>query len=421
MHTATAISTSVADLLQQAGAASAAEQGLVHIVSVAAIREVVGDRWPKHEPLIEDFVVRSFKRGAREDDFIVRVNEADFILIQPSREPMAALSRASLLMRETLNYFLGAVKAEHIDIAIVDGLKDGIQATKVTDEQLVEAGRGKVDLTQSEDGSPPWEQFGVVREPRKMVTIRRSDGSDLKGVFFLDPVWHVARNSVVSFSIGTVAVQAGENGEFNPIEPRDMTTRCHAALALRRVQFLRELAARNAAEGGVSVAIHLPISYDALAHSSTRGVILSELKRLSADGLKGRTFIELTEVPPALPHVRLTELIAQLKPFVRAVFVRLEPEPGDFRRWARCGAVGLILPAEPQCPERAQMARIDAFIRQCGDIGMVPAFYGVNSRSLAIGAWASGVTLVAGDYIGERYGEGVEARRFTADDLYRSV
>jgi len=367
-------------------------------------------------------VIRSFKRSAREDDLIVRVNDCDFILIQPSRDPMAALSRASLLMRETLNYFLGAVKAENISIAVVDTLSGaGVEATRVTEEVLRQARRSPADLSQSEDGSPPWERFGVLREPRKMVTIRRPDGTNLSAMFFLDPVWNVARKGVVSFSIATIALEEGPEGELMPIDLEDMTTRCHAALALRRIRFLRELAARNAAEGGASVAVHLPISYHALAPSSTRATLLSELQRLCADELKSRTFIELTEIPAALPHVRLAELTAQLRPFVRGVFIRLETNPGDFRGWTRSGVLGLILPADPRNPERTQMARIDAFVRQCRAIDVVPAVYGVGTRSLAMAAWAAGVTLMAGDFVVGRYGEGIQARRFSAEDLYEAA
>jgi hypothetical protein len=422
MEAVTLVSSSIADLLRQAGAAGAAERGLVHIISVAPIRDAVGERWARHEPLIEDFVVRSFKRGARDDDVIVRANETDFILIQSGRDRTAALSRASLLMRQTLNYFLGAAKAEHIAIAVVDKLDEaGVEATRVTEPEISRTGPARVDLSKSEDGSPPWEQFGVVREPRQMVTIRRADGTDLKAVFFLDPVWNVARGGVVSFSVETVAVQVEPDGQLSPIEPADMTPRCHVALALRRMQFLRDMAERNEAGGGASVAFHLPVSYDALVHFSTRGMLLAELRRLSIDGLKSRTIIELTEVPSALPHVRLTELIAQIRPFARSIFVRLEPNPADFRAWTKCGAVGLVLPTEMHCAERAQMARVDAFVRQCADIGMVPAFCGVNSRSMVMAAWAAGVTLMSGDFINTHYGEGIEPRRFSPEDLYQAA
>lgn len=419
MDSITAISPRLTDLLEQAGGLGAAAQGRVHLISAAAIRDAVGDRWSRHESLVEDFVMRSFRRGARADDVILRVNDADFILIQPSREPLAAMSRASVLMRETLNYFMGTVNPEHIGIALVEQMSsEGLRATRLTDAELTEAGQARRDLRDSEDGSPPWEVFGVTSEPRKAVQILRPDGSTLHAAFFLDPVWHAARKGVASFMIRTVAVETAEDGSHLPLEPQDMTPRCHAALALRRSQFLREVVADNGAAGGTSVVFHLPVSYNALTHSSARATVLADLKRLGESGLKSRIFIELNEAPQALPQGRLSEMVAQLRPFGRGVFVRLLPDPGDFRRWARCGAVGALLPVDTSCSERSQLARFDDFVRQCHQIGLTAFVDGARTRSLLVGAWASGATLLAGDAVATGFGDDIEARRFAAEDFY---
>lgn len=328
MYETTGISTSVADLLRHAGASGAAEGGQVHIVSVSAIREAVGERWGRHESLVEDFIIRSFRRSAREDDFIVRVNEADFVLIQPSREPMAALSRASQLMRDALSYFLGAVKIEQIHISVVDRIDgDVVEATRVSERELTLASQERsVDLSTSEDGSPPWEKFGVCRPPRKVVSLRLADGTDIQAVFFLDPVWNIANGAVASFVARTIAVQAGPDGQLTTIEPSLMTPKSYAALAAKRVQFVREL---GGAEAPPAIGVHLPLSFNCVSHSSTRMTILADLKKLAVAEWKSRLFVEITDVPPALPHVRLTEIVAQLRPFVRGVLVRVPPGPVD--------------------------------------------------------------------------------------------
>lgn len=418
----TNIPASVGELLRHAGAFSAAEQGQVHVISVAAIREVVGERWQRHEPLVEDFVIRSFRRGARDDDFIVRVNEADFILIQPSRTSMAALSRASQLMRETLSYFLGAAKNEHINIAVVDSLRDcDVVATRVSHDDLQRASDERsVDLARSDDGSPPWERFGVSRPPRKVVTIRRPDGGDIQAVFYLDPVWNVARGAVVSFVARTVAVQTGSDGEFEGIDPTAMTPSSHAALAIQRIRFLKELVTGGPDEENPAIAVHLPISFNCLSHSSPRTALLSELKKMSAEGWQTRSFVEITDVPAALPHVRLTEIVTQLRPFLRGVFVRAPSGPVDLRNWARCGAIGMVATVEHGVPEREQIVRIEKFARQCEDIGVVAAVYGVKTRSLAVAAWSTGVTLLSGDLFGEKFGDDIVARRFPHSALYVS-
>lgn len=416
----TNIPTSVAELLRHAGAFSAADRGQVHVISVAAIREAVGERWKRHEALVEDFVIRSFRRGARDDDFIVRVNDADFILIQPSRTSMASLSRASQLMRETLSFFLGAAKNEHINIAVVDSLSGGdVVATRVGDDELQRASDERnAGLTESEDGSPPWERFGVSRPPRKVVTIRRPHGGDIQAVFYLDPVWNVARGAVASFVAQTVAVQTGVDGELEGIDETTMTPSSHAALAGQRIRFLRELLTGGQDGEHPAIAVHLPISFNCLSHSSPRTTLLSELKKLSAEGWHSRSFVEITDVPAALPHVRLTEIVTQLRPFVRGVFVRAPDGPVDLRNWARCGAIGMIATAQHGLSERDQIARIAKFAAQSDDIGVVAGFYGVKTRSLAVAAWSAGVTLLSGDFFGEKFGDELVARRFPHSALY---
>ena len=421
MNETRSISTSVGDLLRHAGASGAAERGQVHILSVAAIREAVGERWARHEPLVEDFVIRSFRRSARDDDFIVRVNEADFILIQPSRQPMAALNRASQLMREALSFFLGAVKTEHIHISVVDRLDgEAVEATLVGEGDLARASLERpVDLSKSEDGSPPWEKFGVSRPPRKVVSLRLSDGTDLQAVFYLDPVWNIASGAVVSFVCRTVAIQAGPEG-LSPVEPGSMTPRSYAALAAKRMQFVRELA-DDTAETPPTIAVHLPLSFNCLSHSGSRMNILSDLKKLAAADWKSRLFVELTDVPVALPQIRLAEIIAQVKPFVRGVLVRVPPGSVDVVRWDRCGAIGMIATVDGGKTEREQIAQFERFASDAARIGVVASLYGVRTRSITLAAWAAGVRLLSGDYVAEKFGDTLTAQRFVAKDLYRAA
>lgn len=421
MNETQSISTSVGDLLRHAGASGAAERGQVHIVSMAAIREVVGPKWPRHAPLVEDFVIRSFRRSARDDDFIVRVNESDFILIQPSRLPMAALNRASKLMREALSYFLGAVKTEHFHISVVDSLEgEALNATRLGEGEWTRASLDKpVDLSRSEDGSPPWERFGVSLPPRKVVSLRLSDGTDLQALFYLDPVWNIASSAVVSFVTRTVAIQRDSEGRAFAIEPSIMSTRGYAALAAKRMQFVRELSG-DAAGTPPAIAVHLPLSFNCLAHSGSRMTVLADLKKLADADWQPRLFVDLTDVPVALPQIRLAEIIAQLKPFVRGVLVHVPPGPVDIMRWDRCGAMGMIATIDGGETEREQILQIEKFAADAGRLGVVACLDGVRSRSMTLAAWAAGVRLLAGDYIVEKFGEVAMAQRFFAEDLYRA-
>jgi hypothetical protein len=411
MQLTASLSTSVCDVLRDSGAVRSAEQGQVHIISVAAIREEVGERWTRHQDLVEDFVIRAFRRNGREDDFIARVNEADFILIQPGRTSGAALSRASQLMRETLSYFLGTVKAENIRIAVVDRLQgDGVEATAVSADQMNRAAAERVDLRAACDGSPPWERFGVISAIRKVAMIERPDAATLKAMFYLQPVWNLRGSAVPSFLISAVVLQECARGELLPPEPSDLTPRCHLELALRSLAFAEEIWDRSP---GTPIALHAPVAFATVSHSSCRMRLISQLKRLKDKGADRLLLIELTEVPEALPRLTSSALVVQLRPFVRGVLVRSE-RPEDIPLWRGSGICGVIWPSPPS--DHAQLTRFASAARA----GQLAAgFYAVSSHSRFVQAWAAGLTHVAGDLISRIYGDAAVPRRFTMEDLYR--
>ena len=415
-----AVSPSISDMLRHNGAGEAALRGQVQLVSVAAIRDTVGERWSRHQPLVEDFVMRAFARNASEDDMVVRVNDTDFLLIQPSRSPMGALSRSSVLLRETLTFFLGVAQAENIHISVVDRIgDDGLEATRVTGDQLAEAARERSgDLSQSRDGSAPWERFGVAAPTRKIVAIQRPGHADIQAIFYLDPVWHVAREAVVSFVVRTVAVQRLASGEVEPVEPAGLAPGASAALNIQRLVFIDELLSG----GDGPIVIHAPISLNGLSYSGTRTAILGELRRLVEGGRRDRLIIELIHVPEGLPHSRLAEAIAQVRPYARGVLVRAPSFSTDVGGWLRCGAAGVIheTPAGgPGSSDKAVLAALPGVADRARQAGLTAGLYEVRSGSVALAAWTAGFSHLSGDHITARLGTDAVAQRFTVMDLYR--
>lgn len=418
------VSTSITDMLRHTGANDAAAEGLVHIVSVTAVRDIVGERWARHQSLVEDFVLRAFARNGREDDFIVPVNDTDFLLIQPGRTPMAALSRSSQLLRETLTFFLGAVEAGNINISVVDRIgEQGLEATRASAEQIARAAQERpVDLAQSFDGSAPWERFGVPRPPRKAVTIRRPDGADIQTVFYLEPVWHVERGAVVSFLVRTVCVQRTPEGANEAFDAADLVPGAAAALTIQRLMFVRELLGSEVAPG-LAIVIHVPISMNCLSYSGTRTSVLSELRRLVEGEQRNKLIIELDHVPDALPQSRLSEALAQVRPYARGVLVRVGTLNSDLSSWARTGAIGVIHDLEASGAARSEketLQQLTGFVIRARAAGLLAGLYGVRSRSLVIGAWGAGVRYLSGDYIVSRFGNEPLAQRFEVADLYKT-
>lgn len=415
MQLAASLSISVWEMLRNAGAAQAAERGQVHVISVAAIRDAIGARWTRHQDLVEDFVIRAFKRAARDDDFIVRVNDADFILIQPGRSALGALSRASQLMRETLSYFLGAVKAEDVRIAIVDRLHgDAVEATAVSVDQLDRAAdEHPRELRDSLDGSAPWERFGVASPVRKTALIARPNAANLHALFYVEPVWNVRQGAVAAFRIRSVVLQEAADGELLPTGPEDLTPRCELELAVRRVAFAAEL---WDSIPGPPPALHLPAAFSALTHSSARTAFSARLAGLKEAGRQRLMILELTDVPIGLPALILSGLITQLKPFCRGLLAHAE-EIGDITRWRDTGLCGFV---HLSGGARQAQDSLKRFATAARDVGMAAACCDVGTHSQFMQAWAAGFSHLSGNLISRTFGEPVVPQRFGARDLYAS-
>ena len=414
MQLAASLSTSVWEMLRDAGAAQAAERGQVHVISVSAIRDAVGARWTRHQDLVEDFVIRAFRRAGREDDFIVRVNDADFILIQPGRPAVGALSRASQLMRETLSYFLGAVKAEDVRIAIVDRLQgDGIEATAVSAEQLDRAaGERSRDLSDSQDGSPPWERFGVTSAIRKTVRIERPNAASLRALFYLEPVWNLRQEAVAAFRIRSVVLQETGLGELTPPRPGDLTPSCRMELSRRQVAFAEEV---WETQPGPPPALHLVLDFGGLTQSSGRTALTSRLAGLKERLLHRRLVLELTDIPEGLPAMMLSGLVTQLKPFGRGVLAHADGV-ADIVRWQDAGLCGVVM--HMSSAGSAGRDGLGDFAGAARKARMAAVCYGVSTHSQFMQAWAAGFSHLSGELIAQRFGNPIVPQRFGARDLY---
>lgn len=390
-------------------------RGQFHVVSLAPVRAALGDRWSRNEGLVEDFVMRSFRRVAEADDVIVRVNDADFILIQPSRSPMAALSLAARLTRQALSHFLGAVRPENIEISVIEQVgAGGIQAQRVTQEQIEAAERSDGPVEAAENESPPWEAFGVTRPPRKIVTIRRPEGGDLESLYYCEPIWNAARGVVVAFQLRVLTFQrTGAEGRAL-VSPDDLTARTHAVIAQRCLRYVRELLEKP--EYG-SIAISAPIALDAFAHSASRIAIAGDLKAIG-EGFRRRLFIELSDVPQDVSVARVEEAVAQIKAFSRRVTVRLPVLAPNYTDWERTGADGLVVGLEEWLAQGRVHTRLANLVRYTARAGIFAAVDGVRDPHMAALAQAAGVGEISGDCIVRAFGEAVEPRAFHLEDLF---
>lgn len=330
---------------------------------------------------------------------------------------MSALSLAATLTRQALSHFLGEVRPENIEISVIQQVDaGGIEALRVTQEQLEAAERAEMPAEPAENESPPWEAFGVKRPPRKIVTFKRPEGGSLDALYYCEPIWNAARGMVVAFQLRTLTFYRPRPNFRELVSPGDLTARTHAVIAQHCLRYAREVL-----EGpeNSSIALSVPIALDAFAHSASRIAIASELKAIGED-VRRRLLVELVDVPRDVPVARVEEAVAQIRAFARRVTVRLPALAPNYTDWERTGADGLVVGLEEWVAHGRVQTRLANLVRYTRRAGIFAAVDGVRDPRMAVLAQGAGVAEISGDCVVQAFGEAMRPRAFHLEDLVRA-
>ena len=331
------VSASLAEVLEKVGPSIAA--GGVNVISVEAIRERSDDRWPKKREQVVAFVERAFSRLCEPGDVIAPLNDTEFLTIQPNSSRTAALGFSANVLKETLEFFLGAVARQDLRLFQVTSFANGeLGVQPVATGRLI--GPDHVD-PQSPPGrratAPPADELQRLARPHR-VKIHVASLGPLDVTIAAEPVWNAGAGAVVSYALQpTVQFPVpAEDQAGAPMSELPPALAADIALAVigRAVELLETLSLRSA--------LHIPLPLSALAFSAARYRVLHGLRELPA-GLRKFLILEVVELSQGLPPGRLAEVASTLAPYGRAVLGRAErfrptavrPDRGSDRSAAR--------------------------------------------------------------------------------------
>lgn len=414
-------STSLRDLLERVQPAIAS--GAVNVISVDAIRQRSGERWPAKRELVEDFVERTFSRLSQPGDIIAALNEAEFVTIQPGVPPTTALSISANVLKDTLAFFLGKAAREDLALFQVTSFIDGALGVKAVlgamlDEALAPEIHGSATQTdvgrsrRAPSAVPPTEDLHWALARRTRLVSPPDLEVDL--AIATEPTWNVGARVVASFLLqpSITLVAAGEGGSRAVSGELSPNMAGEAALAM--IAFAAELIQQR----GVRVALHVPIALNAVSYSTSRFRILNALRELS-HSVRRLLIVEVVGISEGLPQGRLAEAVSMLSPNCRAVLARAPSELVDVRRWRGCGLSGVSLDCGLFDPaERMAHVRLGGFARRAAEAALSCAGYDLPSRSLMLAAWASGFTHLGGPYLTAEMGAPETVRRLLPADLF---
>jgi hypothetical protein len=408
--------TSVAlrDVLDKVAPAIAA--GGANIISVEAIRERSEGRWERKREQVAVFVERAFSRLSQPGDFLVSLNDGEFLTVQPSVSRSTALSISANVLKETLAFFLGAAAREDIRLFQVTAFVNGELNVQPMDAgHILDGGEPESWPGLSPDGdslAPPSDD--LIWNDTRRIKLTSPPNIELDLAITPEPTWNVGAKVVASFllrpamwlTVGAEPERPATCGELNP------TLAAEVAIGGLNV------AADLIGVAGAKVALHAPLPWNALTYSTSRYRLLTALRDISP-AIRRFLILEITELSDGLPQSRLAEQVSMLAPYGRAVLARAPSDATDVRAWRGCGLSGVTLDCRHLEPsDRKAQKRLEVFARRAAETSLACVGYGLPATSLMIAAWASGFTHLGGPPLTEEVTEPKAVVRLQPVDLF---
>lgn len=411
---------SASRLLEEIQSGDAALRDRATLLSVAAVRDYAPDQWGKRAERVAEFLNRAFQREAAAGELLLALNDTDFLMIQPSRPAAEGVGRAASLLQSCCIYFIGHTPEDAIRVSMIGGIEQGeVQAAPVTQAQL-EA--GKVALARArQDESPPWEPFTVSSAKTKPQAVAGMEIGRLEASFYLEPVWNVVASRVNAYQVHTILVHELDDGERRVAQTSELPHDAVMDVTLKQVAFAGEVFA-GWFESGVAIGLHLPVSINALIHSSRRLRVIRALTKLRRDNPQdlARLAIELTDLHAGMPASRLGEVGAQLKPYCGGLLASLAIGAGDVAHWRGAGLKGLALVNHAETPHEQRAVFAHLIKSAARPLGLTPvlAVKGVDTPSLMMAALAAGATHISGALVSNAVGPDSAPRALDILDIY---
>lgn len=232
----------------------------------------------------------------------------------------------------------------------------------------------------------------------QLATYGKLPGQDVELRFV--PIHDLHRRRVTTFFCSPVfcveeAPVIYGYGAFQGIDQRDLPFIDRAILA-HAVKFARKLAS-----AGTVAAIGTSVHFSTLASSRGRQLYQQALR---AAGVSDCPFLALKveDVPPGISPAELAEVLAQVRPYVKRIFVHLPDTETAIHRCDYLGAAGLVLSLPSRPTPMMIMGTAKWLLRECAVQTAHSCIDHVDNDETLELITAAGIRFGAGPVFGSR-------------------
>jgi hypothetical protein len=357
----------------------ATRSGSVQVVELGRIRLRLARRWAELRPRVLAVVEAGLARGLGPDDLCVRVGEDHLYVLRVGADRRELERRGELLAAEATARLCGtipggvAIRVRTLAFDLDDGLADLA---------------GPEELHRRIENPSGPANGGTAAKLDELV-------AGLQPRF--RPIFNLRKRLVSAYQLAAfVRDTGGGSSPASPLDPDLLEDDVRAELdcwSLR--QAIRALGPPSG--GGLGRGLIVPVRYPTLAVMRPRASFTGLCRQLPLSSGR-RLLFEVLDLPPGLPQARVRELMAYVRPFCRAIVVRLPADAADAGHLASSGIGALSLAAASLgFGDEARARRLADFAGAARTLHLRSLLVEADSERLCRVALAAGIGHVGGD------------------------
>ena len=335
-----AVHLTVADassILERLQALTLCDEGKITSISVGAIAERLGHKWPLRRELVHDHLDRALRRQIGPAAIVIKLSDTDFLVAQPEETKLGGQVIALRCLRETLHHFLGEALIPDMIVHEVTRLTPKIVYGEQVDVEVVEA-------EAAEERRRARAQEPSAAMMAKWSPFTASDGRELRVTWRFEPVLQLKTSARIGHRVARQVLPEHSNVPLSPIELSRLSR-----TDLERIDFatLQRAVGRLQTSGAdKDPSLIIPISMTSLSSVRAR-IVLRQLLVEAQACVQHGLICEICDVEGA-PLGILSDAISFVRPYSLYVIGRLaEPPSGGLASLKGIGLTGLSIECPP--------------------------------------------------------------------------
>ncbi len=305
-----ALGASRADQLARIEDAGLIRQGRVFLLSLDAIRQELGPRWPTRSEIIWDTMHKALVKRMPVPDIFIRIDDATVLAAVASVDAYEGQVRCAEVLGSTLAFFLGRNADSDIRISRVSGLSENSLSCEPVNLSAPPPPRRVRAEAAAAPGSRNGERWKPPLAGRNVTAPFASlDKGTVPMRFEIVPVWRLDQGIVSAYAIRRRLPARLDSYSDHDRELMDQAL----------IDLLVPLLEEYRREGGV-FALIAPGSFST---ASARRPRLDMVDRLGSvlDVMRQAVMMEIDGVCVGVPSGRIREMASMMKPFFRVLTV----------------------------------------------------------------------------------------------------